>query len=677
MDRLRQLVHEIHRRSLWQVVGIYLAGSWVALQVVREIALTLGLPDWFPPFAFALLVIGFPVVLATAFVQEGGPASPGSDVPLVDGAGREVGRRQGARGQGGRGPVDTARRLFTWRNALLGGGAAFALWGMVAAGWVLLHGAPGDRGPESILATEETQPAVAVLPFENLSASEENEFFARGMHEAILTNLSRVGDLTILSRTSVMRYEETDKDVRTIAGELGATAVVEGSVQRSGDEIRVTAQLIDARTDAHLWAESYDRTLEDVFAVQSDVAQKVSDALEATLTPGEQRRIEQQPTESLTAYDLYLKGREAYHGYSRPDNDEAVRLFHEAIAADSAFALAWAGLANAYGLRVHSYGQSSAWADSAVAVGRRSVELDPELDEGHKALAVAHFVRGNLEWSLEEGRRAVELNPNHHGAMNNIGVLSTYLGRHDEAVSWYRRAFRLQPNSPITRANMVWGFLHLGDTATAGGWLEEAEILNPEHSITLRAASGLQLARGEPRRALETALRRTELHPEDPGAWLDAARFALMAREYEPAVRLARRALELNPAGAVIQDKPARSVLGYGLLELGETEEGRAELRDVLEQAGRELDRGSEFPQLPWEIGTVHAALGDREEALAWLERGHDAGFPWLYTHVRHDPMLDPLRDEPRFRRIVADLEDDVAAMRERVVREEREAGIR
>lgn len=661
---LKRVIHELHRRSLWQVTGIYVAASWVVFEAVQTLTEGLGLPGWFPGLAFVLLLIGFPMVVATAFVQEGGPGRTSEpDAADLDEIFSE-GREEKSRRADGRGS------LFTWRHAILGGVGAFALWGLAVAGWFVVQGAPEEDSPGSLMAAEETRPAVAVLPFENLSASEENEYFADGIHEAILTNLARVGDLTVLSRTSVMPYEETDKSIRTIAEELGATAVVEGSVQRADDQVRITAQLIEPRSDAHLWANSYDRRIDDVFAVQSEVAREVTEALEANLSPSEEERIERRPTESLSAYDLYLRGRQAYERETRPGNDEAVRLYEEAIAADSSFATAWAGLANAYGLRVMNYRQSRAWADSAEVAARKAVELDPELDEAHKALGLALLAQGRIREGLRENRRAVELNPNHDAAINNIAVTHTYLGRLDESVEWSRRASRLVPNRPLVRANVAAGYAQMGDMTSAAQWLQQARQLDPDHSTVLVVTGLLRIVEGQPGEALEPLLRSTEIHPENPDSWVQAANYALLAEEYETALRMAERGLEMTPGGGLVNAKPVRSVLGYAGLQFGDPGRGRAELRAVLERGRRELDQGSEYPQLRWEMGAAHAALGNRDQALDWLERGYEAGYRWYYL-ARFDPMLDPVRDEPRFGELMADMQAEVDSMRRQVARQE------
>ena len=179
--------------------------------------------------------------------------------------------------------------------------------------------------------------SIAVLPFDNLSGDPQDEYFSDGLTEDIITQLSKIGSLTVISRSSVMRYKNQDRDLRTIGEELGVTTLLEGSVRRAGDRLRITAQLIEAVTDRHLWAESYDREMKDIFEIQSDVAQQIASALEVQMAPEEKERIEQKPTENLTAYDYYLKGREYYSRYRKQDNENAIELFQRAIELDPKF----------------------------------------------------------------------------------------------------------------------------------------------------------------------------------------------------------------------------------------------------------------------------------------------------------------------------------------------------
>ncbi len=236
MERLRQLIHEIHRRSLWQVLGIYLVASWAVLQVVDTLGGALRLPEWLEPMALVLLIIGLPIVLATAFIQEGGPGrdAEGEEVvgPPVDA------------------PSGGASSLFTWRNAILGGVGAFALLGFVGTGWILFGG--GLR-PTSI------EQSIAVLPFEDLSPEADQQYFVEGLSEEIINALTQIRDLKVAASTSAFAFQDSDLDIRTIADSLGVANVLEGSVRKAGDRIRIDAQLIEAESGFHLWSSQFNR----------------------------------------------------------------------------------------------------------------------------------------------------------------------------------------------------------------------------------------------------------------------------------------------------------------------------------------------------------------------------------------------------------------------------------
>jgi len=255
-----------------------------------------------------------------------------------------------------------------------------------------------------------------------LSPDPENAFFADGMTEDILTQLAKIRDLKVISRTSVMRYKGTQKPLREIAAELSVATVLEGSVRRAGDRVRIVGQLVDARTDQPLWDETYDREIKDVFAIQSEVAQQIAAALKATLSPAEKKRIEQSPTQDLAAYDLYLKGRELYNRYRKTDNEAAIELFQKALELDPAFALGYAGLGDAYAQRALRFGFPQSWLDTSLEVSRKAIALNPELAEGYKALGLAYQAKGKYRESLDATRRAAEINPNYAAAVGNVGA---------------------------------------------------------------------------------------------------------------------------------------------------------------------------------------------------------------------------------------------------------------
>jgi TolB-like protein len=329
VSRLKRLIQEIHRRSLWQVLGIYLVGAWVAFQGIEALVSGLGLPEWVPGLTVAILIAGLPIVLATAFVQEG--------VGVQEAPAEKAGPSEA---EGATPPADTGglQLVLTWRNVALGGVLLIVLAGFVAAGWLLLRGETA-RPPESIRS-------IAVLPLDNLSGDPEQQYFADGMTEALIANLGKIASLHVISRTSIMQYRGVHRALPEIARELNVDAIIEGSILRAGDSVRITAQLIDARTDHHLWAESYERDLQDVLALQTDVARAIAAKVEAKLTPEEEARLDGTQLVNPKAYEAYLKGRHYFEKGTASDSRIAAGYFEQAAYEDPGFAPAYAGLAD-------------------------------------------------------------------------------------------------------------------------------------------------------------------------------------------------------------------------------------------------------------------------------------------------------------------------------------------
>jgi len=684
MSGFRDLIHEAHRRSIWQVLGIYVVGSWVSLQVVDLLVDSFGLPEWLPPFALALLVLGLPVVLATAFVQEGvapGPAgsdhvagSTASTEPMHSGD-SSAAPAVGAASAGTH--PHTLQRVLTWRNAVSGGVLAFALWGVIATA-VMLSGSGGEIASTSGEGDALALRSIAVLPFDNLSPDPDNAYFADGIHEDVLTQLSKIGDLTVISRTSVMGYRDTEKAMAVIGEELGVGSILEGSVRRAGDEVRITAQLIDARTDKHLWADNFDRQLSaaSLFSIQSEIAERIADALAATLTPVAERQLSRTPTENLAAYDFYLQGRTMYALYTDAANDEGIRLFREAISRDPSYAEPWAGLADAYAQRVNRYGYSIAWGDSAEATATRALALDPELPAAHKALGNAYSVQERIQLALQANLKAVELDPNYAGAVNNVGVQYSSLGQFDEALRFYRRSYRLQPTTGFTTTN-------IGGSLALLGFLERAEErgldllrLQADNEDAVGVLRAVDRARGDYRKSLERSLALAQSAPDVARHQVDVAQDAALAGEVDMVIRFAREGLRLSPEGELWGGlHGVRTLLGVALLPRDPTE-ARALLEAVRADMAQRIESGSDASWVPMELAAVQAALGDTEAALEWAEQAYDLGFKW-YVGLAADPAFGAIQDDPRWLELLSRMERDVAEQRANVERWEAEGSIR
>jgi TolB-like protein len=690
MSGLRSLIQEIHRRSLWQVLGIYIVGSWIALQVVDLLVDSFGLPEWLPPFALALLVIGLPVVVATAFVQEGvRPGTPPTPthgrVPTDPGAAdaqefpRDPGAQRVAAGQGLAHTADppTLQRLLTWRHAMGGGVLAFALWGLVATAVLLSGSRPGAAPVETGGEAEDRLRSVAVLPFDNLSPDPDNAYFADGIHEDVLTQLSKIADLTVISRTSVLAYRDTGKPIAEIGSELGVGAIVEGSVRRAGDEVRITAQLIDARTDEHLWADNFDRRLSaaSLFSLQSEIAQKIADALQATLTPSAERQIARTPTEDLAAYDFYLQGRNVYSDLTKEGNEEAIRLFGEALSRDGEYADAWAGLADAYGQRAQRFGFGIEWADSSESMARKSLELDPELAAGHKALALAYSQQGRIQLSLESNLRAIELDPNHSSALNNAGVDYRDIGRHDESLRYFLRAARIDPTVGPASTNVSSTLNALGDFDRAEERALEVLQLQPDNGGAAFALRQVRWGRGDYAGSLQQSLTRLEEDPESANRHIAVATDAFFLGDWETVIRHARAALSSSPGDELWGYHHVHLFLGSALLQTGEVDEGRRLLEGLRDDLTKRVEEGSDLNTYSFDVAGVHAALGSTDAALDWAERAYDQGFRYVLG-LDVDPVFDSVRETVRWQTLMSRIADDLAEQRANVERWEAEGSL-
>ena len=451
--------------------------------------------------------------------------------------------------------------------------------------------------------------SIAVLPFENLSDDRSNAYFAEGIQDEILTRLAKIADLKVISRTSTQQYQSKPGNLSNIAKQLGVANVVEGSVQKAGDQVRITVQLIRALSDSHLWAETYDRKLIDTFGVESDVAQKVASSLEAKLTGSEQRAIAARPTDNSEAYQLYLKGRFFWNKRTGQDLKVALDYFQKAVAADPNYAAAYAAIGDTCMLiPTFSAGTPKEYFPKAEAAARHAIELDETTAEGHAALANLVFLQMNFTEAEKEFRRAIELNPNYATAHHWFGnSLLAALGRFDEAVAEGKRSIELDPLSLINNADF-------GNTLMVARRYDDA-IVQLQRTLALDA--NFYYAHWN--------LGEVLYYKGD---------LAGCIRECEKA-----RALENDPE--------ALGVLAQAYIKSGRKEDGLKILAELNEMAGRSYVR----PEL---FAMIHAALGDKAKAIGLLEDEYQNRDGFDLCGSKTDPRLDPLRDEPRFKQLLA-----------------------
>jgi len=451
---------------------------------------------------------------------------------------------------------------------------------------------------------------IAVLPFTNISPDSKDEYFADGLTEELITVLSQLRDLRVISRTSVMQFKATTKAVSQIGTELGVSSVLEGSVRKAGNRLRITAQLIDARSDRHLWAKTFDRELDDVFAVQAEIARQVAGALEVELRAAEGAALSTRPVVRPDSYVAYLKGRTLMHQQNDPSYRAAKEQFDLAISLDPKNAAAYSGLSDL--IRLHgrfSLGMSAKEAEeNGLRFAERALELDPNLAEAHASTAATHWLNYDFVEGEKEFKRALALNPSYSQAHHWYAELLSWQTRTDEALAEWALADASDPLSPFNLSHHAQLLVWLGRYDEALAKIRKLGELQPE-SV-------------EYHYRLATYYR---VHGEIDSARAEFTR--LQALEEEPAEKRVRRAEYYAIAG--------------------EKEKCRALLRE--EESSPDPDHGMG----PWALAWIYAALGDLDDCFRWLDKAvaaHSVGFHYL----RFDPIFEFVRKDPRFAAVLA-----------------------
>lgn len=536
--------------------------------------------------------------------------------------------------------------------AIVGGGAILAL-----VGWF----SSTPEGPPVRPLT------VAVLPCDGGGGPDSAAYFAEGFSTEITTEIFRVPGLRVVSPAVVERLGGSDAPRRQIPDSLGIDAVLECSVRRLGDRARVTARLVDGRQERQLWADSYDRRVSDVFALQSDVALAVARALDARLPTAAESDESSSTPPSAEAYDLYLKAAALVNHGQRA---EAVRLLKEVVRLEPDFARAWHKLSVQYAHEVLSRGGDLAWADSGIAAGRRARAADPKVGGGglpFNLVAKGHFSKADSVWhqALDEGSIGI-------GQLNTWAFFETVRGRCDRAFEITGHARRIDP-----WANTRWGdalaWSCVGEHDRARdllqgmiGWNRSMGL--PPGPTTLAMLASLEMKQG----TYEAAERRIDQleahHPGNHLTKLASAKLAYLRGQWEAARRRYAGIHAATPwARDAVTNLSVRARLGTAYLRVGRSDRGRKLLARAEEEARERIQEGSEHPGLAVELALVHAARGAGEKAVRWLERAVDLGWPWRGQLLR-DPALDDVREHARYRRVVERLARRQAEMRSRAL---------
>src|SRR6266699_3785089 len=458
------------------------------------------------------------------------------------------------------------------------------------------------------------QKSIAVLPFENLSEDKANVYFADGIQEEILTRLSRIRDLKVISRTSTQRFKNTAEQIPDIAKQLGVAAILEGSVRKAGDKVRVHVQLIDAEKDAHLWAERYDRQLDDIFEVESDIAGKIAEALQATLTGAERRAIAARPTKSTEAHELYLKGRYQWRNFYAPGYERVREYFEQAVALDVSYAPAHTGLSLYYSwAAANAIFPPDVWPLAEEYV-RKSLSLDDTWPEAYNSLAAVEvYYKRNWPAAEHAFQRGMELDPNFSDLHSHYGMCLSYLGRFDEAIAQTERAIQLDPFFPETNLHYVTLLSFSRKYDRAAAQLAKTLDLYPDNAAAHEYFGNVCTKRGMPHEAITQWCSALNLNGRREDARVLEQTFK--AAGFDAAVRT-----------------------------LGERQ---------LEELDARRARGEYVAAAHYVF--VHIRRGKLEDALAVLPKMAEEP-DWFALQMRVNPLLDPLRSDPRFEMITESL---------------------
>jgi TolB-like protein/Tfp pilus assembly protein PilF len=389
---------------------------------------------------------------------------------------------------------------------------------------------------------------VAVLPFSNMSPDPNDEYFADGMTEELITSLSGVRQLTVIARTSVMKYKGSQKTASDVGKELNAGSLIEGSVRKAGNRVRITAQLIDTSTEGHLWARNYDRQLDDVFAIQSEIAEKVAAELRIRLVDSEKRNLEKKPTENTEAYTYFLQGRELYRKDTAASVAQALSLFEKAVELDPKFAKAYVGVAECHQFLGSGYEPWDVSISAAKASLDRAIDLDPDLPEAHASLAYLHFNKDEVPDCEAEAKRALQLNPNLPEPYAWLSEVAALKGDPEEAVRMNEAAYRLDPIRPMNVYSLGTAYLWTGREQEALEFWKKTEEVAP--AFTCRGMTEYYLIKGELAKAEEFCAKAEKLEPTNPRIiWLGGV-IAAMEGDREKA-QLAIKKIEDLKAGPI------------------------------------------------------------------------------------------------------------------------------
>ncbi len=518
--------------------------------------------------------------------------------------------------------------------------------------------------------------SIMVLPFKNLSTGENSDYFSDGITEDILIQISKIKELKVISFNSSKLYKGSNKSISEIGQELKVRHVLQGTVRRMVDDLRITTQLIDLQNDEVLWADTFERKLADVFSIQNEVARHITTALNIipalpdvdNRSLAQKQKLDSSYQVDIHAYDYYLKGREYYYRYRSEDNENAILLFKKALALDNRYTLAYAGLADAYVQRALRYGQRSFWLDSALQKSEQALQLDKNSAEAYKALGLIYYTRSWFQKALAANRTAVELNPNYDPALGNLGWIYYHMGKFDQAYHWLLKAVQLNPTNPNLNLGLGMVYLALHEYKWAREYLEIALTLQPLHQPNpLIGLTMIDLIQNDLPAAAAERERATIKNHNDASLYLIAGDAALHAGNPNLAAEYYQQSLNIEQRGwQPFTGIAITTNLGFLLWKTAQYPEADTMFALSMQMDQQSIQQGSEWWGVWYDLGAVQAIKGDTTAALDYLYRANELGFN-LPAWLQIDPLFEKVRGQERFKQLITAMNLTIETMHQNI----------
>jgi TolB-like protein/Tfp pilus assembly protein PilF len=585
---------EVKRRKVYRVAAAYVIAAGGIIQLASATFPAWELPPWSLRLVILLLLVGFPIALILAWAFDITP--------------------QGIRAT----PETTAPRTGRRRNIIM----------LIATGVVISAATGFFLLPR--LAAHKVDKSIAVLPFENLSDEKENAYFADGIQDDLLTNLSKIGDLRVISRTSVMQYRGRPANLRDIGKALGVSNILEGSVRRSGNKVRVNVQLIDANTDEHLWANDYDKDVTNVFELQSDLAREIANALQAKLSPAEKSQMTRKPTENGEAYLAFVQAHDLSCSYEDPAKlKQSEQLYQRAIDLDPNFALALARYSQLESWMVHDGDRSPERRNKARTLAERALQLQPDLPEAHLALGFSYYYGDNdYDAALREFEIAQRGLPNDSEAYLAIGAIQRRQGKWAESTANLEKSATLNPKDTWPLQQLVFNYAMQRNFDAANKTINRALELNPNGIGLWEMKVKLAIAEKGDFSVYEQTLDKMKSLPMSSEERIKIvsgqAELLLFQRKYQQVMQLAQNVPDESLAAIPGSSAPKYYVIGIAQKHLGDDVAARAAFvksKHILEE---QLKQKADDPGLHIQLAKVLAWLGDKDAAIAEAQRATD-----------------------------------------------------